>query len=69
MGQGVDSEISVSAQYLPRELIKEEKFINVVDEFAGQLLWAFNVNVDDHERREKVESILRECELVDSPTQ
>ena len=67
--QSADSEISVSAQYLPRELIKEEKFINVVDEFAGQLLWAFNVNVDDHERREKVESILRECELVDSPTQ
>ena len=67
--QSADPEISVSAQYLPRELIKEEKFMNVVDEFAGQLLWAFNVNVDDHERREKVESILRECELVDSPTQ
>ena len=65
--QSNDSEISVSTQYLPRDLVKEEKFINVVDELAGQLLWAFNV--DDDQRREKVEGVLRGSGLVGSTTQ
>ena len=39
-----DSEISSSTQYLPRTLMKEEKFIEVVDGLVSQLFWAFNVD-------------------------
>ena len=60
-----DSEILASIQCLPHELVKAEKFISVVDELSGPLLWAFNV--DEHEWSEKTVGILREYELV-SPT-
>ena len=60
--QSFDSEISASIQCLPHELVKAEKFISVVDELSGPLLWAFNV--DEHEWSEKVVDILREYELV-----
>ena len=63
MGQSVDPEISVSAQYLPRDLVEREKFIEAVDELAGQLLWAFDVD-DPQGRRKVVVDILREYELV-----
>ena len=39
-----DSEISASTQYLPRDLMKREKFIEVVDGLVDQLFWAFNVD-------------------------
>ena len=57
-----DSEILASIQCLPHELVKAEKFVGVVNELAGQLLWAFNV--DEHEWSEKTVGILREYELV-----
>ena len=65
--RSVESEIPASTQYLPRDLVKEEKLINVVDELAGQLLWAFNI--DDDKRRERVEGLLRKSGLLGSPTQ
>ena len=39
-----DSEISASTQYLPRNLIKRDMFIEIVDELVDQLFWAFNVD-------------------------
>lgn len=39
-----DSEISASTQYLPRDLVKREKFIEVVDGLVDQLFWAFNID-------------------------
>ena len=55
--QSYDSEISASTQYLPRDLVKKEIFIKIVDELVGQLLWAFNVD-DPTVRKKLVESIL-----------
>ena len=37
--RSIDSEISASTQFLPRDLEKKEKFIETVNELAGQLLW------------------------------
>ena len=59
MGKSADSEISDSAQYLPRDLVEREKFIEAVDELAGQLLWAFDVD-DPQGRRRTVETILNQ---------
>ena len=42
--RSIDSEISASTQFLPRDLEKKEKFIETVNELAGQLLWAFNID-------------------------
>ena len=39
-----DSEISASTQYLPRNLMKRDTFMEVVDGLVGQLFWAFNVD-------------------------
>lgn len=39
-----DSEISASTQYLPRNLVKREELIEVVEDLVGQLLWAFNID-------------------------
>ena len=55
--RSADSEISVSTQYLPQDLVEREKFIEIVDELASSLLWAFNVD-DPQGRRELVEDIL-----------
>ena len=63
MGQSVDSEIPVSAQYLPRDLVEKEKFIEAVDELAGQLLWAFDVD-DPQGRRRRTELILNHSGLL-----
>ena len=65
MGKSADSEISDSAQYLPRDLVNREKFIEVVDELAGQLLWAFDVD-DPQGRRELVEIILDRTGILES---
>ena len=53
-----DSEISASTQCLPRNLAEKDKFLEVVDEIAGQLLWSFNID-DPMQRRRLVEQILR----------
>ena len=42
--QSFDSEISASTQYLPQDLVKREKFIEVVEELVDQLFWAFNID-------------------------
>ena len=60
--ESVESSISASAQCLPRELANAAKFISVVDELTGQLIWVFNVN--DHARLNKIEAILTRCGLV-----
>jgi hypothetical protein len=63
--QSADSEISVSAQYLPRDLVKREKFIEIADKLASQLLWAFNVD-DPQGRRKMIEEILIANKLLES---
>ena len=55
--QCLNSQVSTSAQYLARNLMKKEKVIEVVDELAGQLLWAFNVD-DPTARRGLIERML-----------
>lgn len=42
--QCLNSQVSTSAQCLARNLVKKERVIEVVNELAGQLLWAFNVD-------------------------
>ena len=51
--RNIDSEISASTQFLPRDLEIQDKFIDTVDRLTGQLLWAFN---DDNptQRRELI---------------
>ena len=55
--QCLNSQVSTSAQCLARNLVKKEKVIEVVDELAGQLLWAFNVD-DSTVRRGLIERML-----------
>ena len=57
MRQSFDSDIQGSSQYLPRDLVEWEKFIDAVDELAGQLLRAFNVD-DPQGRRKRVEGLI-----------
>lgn len=59
-----DAEITVSTQCLPLDLANPERLVNVVDELAGQLLWAFNIG--DSARRTRIGEILRQCGLVPS---
>ena len=42
--QCLNSQVSTSVQCLARNLVKEEKITEVVNELAGQLLWAFNID-------------------------
>ena len=65
--ESVESEILASTQCRPQDLVKAEKLISVVDELVGPLLWGFNI--DNNRRREKVERILRQCELIPIPPQ
>ncbi len=60
--ESVESTISASVRCLPRELVKAEKLISVVDALTDRLIWVFNVN--DHARLNKVEAILTRCRLV-----
>ena len=55
--QCVDSQVLASIQCFPRNLVERGKFIGVVDELAGQLLWAFNID-NPTERKELVKRIL-----------
>ena len=61
--QCTDSEILASTQYLPQDLVKPEKFIEVVDELANPLIWAFNV--DDPHSQSMVETILFANKLLE----
>ena len=61
--QCVDSQILVSTQCLPRDLAEREKFIEVVDQLASQLLWAFDID-EPAERKKFVEHILRDEKII-----
>ena len=61
--QCLDSQVLVSTQCLPRDLAEREKFIGVVDQLAGQLLWAFNID-EPAERKKFVEHILRDEKII-----
>ena len=61
--QCVDTQILVSTQCLPRDLVEREKFIRVVDQLTGQLLWAFNID-EPAERKKFVERILRDEKII-----
>ena len=61
--QCTDSEISASTQYLPRDLVNREKFIEAVDELANLLIWAFDV--DDPNSQSMVEDILIANKLLE----
>ena len=58
----LDSQVLVSTQCLPRDLMEREKFIGIVDQLAGQLLWAFNID-NPTEKKELVGRILEMREL------
>ena len=59
----LDSQVLVSTQCLPRDLMEREKFIGIVDQLAGQLLWAFNID-NPTERKELVGRILEKRGLA-----
>ncbi len=69
VGLSADAEVLAATQCLPRDLSEREKFLAVVDEFASQLLWAFNIGdpIEDTaaKRRELVERILETAGLID----
>ena len=55
--QCLDSQVLASTQCFPIDLMEREKFIGIVDQLAGQLLWAFNID-NPTERKELVGRIL-----------
>ena len=55
--QCLDSQVLASTQCFPIDLMEREKFIGIVDQLAGQLLWAFNID-NPMERKELVKRIL-----------
>ena len=55
--QCLDSQVLASTQCFPIDLMEREKFIGIVDQLAGQLLWAFNID-NPTERKELVKRIL-----------
>ncbi len=61
--QCVDSQVLVSTQCLPQDLLGREKFIRVVDQLAGQVLWAFNID-EPAERKKFVKHILRDEKII-----
>ena len=61
--QSLDSEIPASIQCLPRDLVEKEKNIDLVDDLAGQLLWAFNIDSPE-KRRELIEDLLKANNLL-----
>ena len=56
--QCLDSQVLVSLQCLPQDLIDRNNFINTVDQLTNPLLWAFNITVNDAGRKELVEQLL-----------
>ena len=59
----LDSQVLASTQCFPIDLMEREKFIGIVDQLAGQLLWAFNIN-NPTERKELVGRILEKRGLA-----
>ena len=55
--QCLDSQVLAFTQCLPRNLVEREKFIGVVNELAGQLIWAFNID-DPTKKKELVRRVL-----------
>ena len=62
-----DSQLSTSTQYLPRDLGTPEKLMDVVDELASPLLWAFNIDVSI--RDGKVADILKQSDILSMKTE
>lgn len=56
--QCLDSQVLVSLQCLPQDLIDRNKFTDTVDELTNPLLWAFNITINDIERKELVKQLL-----------
>ena len=61
--QSLDSEIPASIQCFPQDLVKRGKNINIVDDLARQLLWAFNID-NPEKSRELVEGVLEPNNLL-----
>ena len=61
--QCLDSQVLASTHCFPRDLVEREKFIGVVDQLTGQLLWAFNID-EPAERKKFVEHILRDEKII-----
>ena len=57
----IDSEVRISTQCLLQNLVERKKIINVIDELASKLLWAFSVDATDRQRREAIPLILRDA--------
>ncbi len=55
--QSLDSEIPASVQCFSRDLVEREKNLDLVDNLAEQILWAFNVD-NPTKRKELVEDLL-----------
>ena len=62
--QCLDSQVLVSLQCLPQDLIDRNKFIDTVDELTNPLLWAFNITVNDVEQLLLGEKILSQTEEI-----
>ena len=65
--QCLDSQVLASTQCLPIDLMKKEKFIGIVDQLAGQLPWAFNID-DLTERKELVNACLGKKRIINMMT-
>lgn len=61
--QSFDSEIPASIQCFPRDLVEREKAIDIINDLAEQILWAFNVDSPE-KRRELVEGVLESNNLL-----
>lgn len=59
----VDSDILASTQCLPPDLIERKKLINLVEELANQLLWAFDVDEPVISRKLVRETLARNKQL------
>ena len=57
--QCIDSEVIASMQCFPRDLATKEKFIDIVNQLAGQLLWAFNIDTSPTASKNLVKRILQ----------
>ena len=61
--QNLDSEIPASIQCFSRDLVEREKNLDIVDDLASQILWAFNVD-NPEKSKELVEDLLKANNLL-----
>ena len=59
-----DLTVSASTFTMIQELSKEDRFISIIDELAEQILWSFNSTPPNANRKQWVERILRENNLL-----